>query len=258
MRAAASVCRAAVGRAGDGGGAREAHPGDKGSRGGVASACPPSAPQATGAPPTALAPRKRSAAVLTPSALSALRCPRPSQRATTPSATAQTRENISGARMQRYNTASTSVPCLHHHPFIPMDVRVCGKVRSAEVLCEPGTFCAGGVRIACPAGQFGDVSGLSTAGEFWSADPWPVTCHHTHPHCSLLLLRVFGSVRARLLLPSSVNQREAAGLRGGACLLSRWRRLAHSRPKRQLQRWCSGSCQAWDQRHLWVTVWRWS
>jgi len=38
--------------------------------------------------------------------------------------------------------------------------------RSAEVACEPGTYCTGGVRVACPAGQFGDVSGLTTPGEW--------------------------------------------------------------------------------------------
>lgn len=32
----------------------------------------------------------------------------------------------------------------------------------SEVLCEPGTYCHQGVRIPCPAGQFGDRSGLST------------------------------------------------------------------------------------------------
>jgi len=36
-------------------------------------------------------------------------------------------------------------------------------VRISEVACEPGTWCHQGVRTACPAGTYGDVSRLTTA-----------------------------------------------------------------------------------------------
>ena len=34
--------------------------------------------------------------------------------------------------------------------------------RAQQVICEPGHYCTGGVNIACPAGTFGNASGLST------------------------------------------------------------------------------------------------
>ena len=52
---------------------------------------------------------------------------------------------------------------------VVLNVCLSVQVRVAEVVCEPGTYCVEGVRIACPAGQFGDVSGLATAGE-WIKD----------------------------------------------------------------------------------------
>lgn len=38
-----------------------------------------------------------------------------------------------------------------------------GTTRDGTVLCDPGHYCVGGEQKACPAGQYGDRSGLGTA-----------------------------------------------------------------------------------------------
>ena len=44
-------------------------------------------------------------------------------------------------------------------------------VRTAQVICEPGTYCISGERFPCPAGVYGSVSGLSSSDCSGPCDP---------------------------------------------------------------------------------------
>jgi hypothetical protein len=50
--------------------------------------------------------------------------------------------------------------------------------RYSQVLCEPGSYCVDGVKYPCPAGTFGETSGLTTPGK--REDSLLPTCIHIY------------------------------------------------------------------------------
>jgi hypothetical protein len=50
----------------------------------------------------------------------------------------------------------------------PVSMRLLSEAslhRTSQMICEPGSYCIDGVKYSCPAGTFGETSGLTTPGK---------------------------------------------------------------------------------------------